>query len=519
MAHVRVATREQLEVTAVYVAQIVIWWLAECYSPVITYGSAAAWFMRATLVLAAVHTYAEWSYWQRVFSVRVSRGDPQSPSNLRRPDTGTRVCGPSTYGSPRCRFSTLPKEINPAAFAGGASAASHPAGEMRAYEKEGRVARRGSVAIGMRTALSPQGGAKLSSTRAKELDMDHVYLDLSDWLWTAWFVAPPMYLGMFFGGHFAVGIVGILWNKLKKRLGVARSMPTSECAARLVEFCINSSMVVWSYKDGNVLRYEIPGVTHIDAKTGRVTAGTLALKIDITEKSVFDIVYKDTPISVQACAVLVFNCFAGHTHPVIHSCANWGINPDCPDWFIRRMSVISVKYNHMGLHGWPLAVTLFKRIGLLETPLGNDQTRLTCHMNHNVPNHAHLREFRNVSQYSSFILDVHRHFLLKFEEYAQDFPGIDGEALFVGTVLHAIDHCQAAKIMGQPLLEMGGEPQYAADHEWAVFTVHTVVDRPPGRPFECRMSHAPHPLFKETYKYGAKRDKELAGYMECCIAE
>jgi hypothetical protein len=116
-----------------------------------------------------------------------------------------------------------------------------------------------------------------------------------------------------------------------------------------------------------------------------------------------------------------------------------------------------------------------------------------------------------------FIFLVRNKFLSLFAKYAVDFPGIDGEALFVGTVIHSIDHRQAPYYIDVDLFT-ANNPRYEGDHEWAKATINCFVDRPPGRLFECRFSHSPHPFFREVYAYAEKISPRLADYMEACIA-
>lgn len=41
---------------------------------------------------------------------------------------------------------------------------------------------------------------------------------------------------------------------------------------------------------------------------------------------------------------------------------------------------------------------------------------------------------------SQFVVKVRALFLAEFANHKELFPGIDGEAMFVGTVLHSLDH-------------------------------------------------------------------------------
>jgi len=121
------------------------------------------------------------------------------------------------------------------------------------------------------------------------------------------------------------------------------------------------------------------------------------------------------------------------------------------------------------------------------------------------------------SKLGSFLVKVRNYFVTEFERHSEDFPGIDGEALFIGTVMHSIDHRLASYIVDTNHF-VCGDSEFEADHEWAAITHACFVDRPPLRFFECRMSHAPNALFKKVYEYAKGIDARLASYMECCIA-
>ena len=180
------------------------------------------------------------------------------------------------------------------------------------------------------------------------------------------------------------------------------------------------------------------------------------------------------------------------------------------------MALITIKYNNMGLESYPATMQYFRNVGLADF-IDHDTTRLTCHMHHNVPSHAHLSDVRKFSPYLNFIYLVRAKFLTLFGKYANDFPGIDGEALFVGTAIHSIDHRQAPYYIDVGLFTSNNK-RYDGDHEWAKATINCFVDKPPGRLFECRWSHAGHPLFKEVYDFAVTIDERLAGYMDACIA-
>ena len=106
--------------------------------------------------------------------------------------------------------------------------------------------------------------------------------------------------------------------------------------------------------------------------------------------------------------------------------------------------------------------------------------------------------------------------LKEFMKYQEDFAGIDGEALFIGTVMHSIDHIQCATQID--INNFRGTDKFAADREFATLTQSCFVDKPPLRLFECRFSHAPHPFYRKVYQFASRIDLRLANIMECTIA-
>ena len=358
--------------------------------------------------------------------------------------------------------------------------------------------------------------------RARKLNMDHVYINFFDFIWCSFFVTPPMVLGALIGGPCSSGIFGLLKNKLLRKLGLKRMMdPSSAAEKALVEFCLNSSMSTWitdveNLEDGSVNGViTIPGASHI-TKLSTVNSGTLRFVICLTSHKLVEATFQNQKLGAHDALALCFNAFGGHSHPLIHSYANWGVNPNATDPFVRRMALITIKYNNMGLESYPATMQCFRSLGLADF-IDHDTTRLTCHMHHNVPSHAHLRGIQKYSEYLHFIILVRVKFLTEFQKHSTDFPGIDGEALFVGTVIHSIDHRQAAYCIDVGLFT-SNNTRYDGDHEWAKVTSNCFIDKPPGRLFECRFSHAGHPFFKNVYDFAVTINPRLAGYMEACIA-
>ncbi len=64
-----------------------------------------------------------------------------------------------------------------------------------------------------------------------------------------------------------------------------------------------------------------------------------------------------------------------------------------------------------------------------------------------IPNHSKILELAQYSPFADYVIKVRNKFMNSFEAHKQEFGGIDGEALFVGTVLHSLDHSVVVELM------------------------------------------------------------------------
>jgi hypothetical protein len=322
------------------------------------------------------------------------------------------------------------------------------------------------------------------------------------------------------GAETAVGVIGILWHRFKEWAGLNPKYDEEAVKKAIVDTLLGFSLLVWAKKEDDILTYKIPAMTHINAETGNVIAGDFILTVDCVTREFLGATWRRDTLSPAATLGLLMNAFAGHTHPLLHGYAAWGVNVESDNWFVRRMSVITVKYNNLGVEAWPFMVGFLAKCGLTRTRLTEENTRLTIHLNHNVPEHSSKMHEMTHLPYVNFVMEVRKSFMKTFEGYKADFADIDPEALFVGTVLHSIDHRVVAKNMSRVLLaaEHAVENKFAADVEWGLYTCNLATDAPLGRPYENRFSHAHHPFFRKVFAFANKIDPELAGFMEACIA-
>ena len=134
-----------------------------------------------------------------------------------------------------------------------------------------------------------------------------------------------------------------------------------------------------------------------------------------------------------------------------------------------------------------------------------------------------------------------------FSQYINDFNGIDGHALFIGTVLHSLDHYLTEK-HSEPLMFDVHCEKYGKMNEVLRFVRSSFVEKPPGLLFRhmykgirdqhtvrsslfkresCNalvvesadswLKDADHPFYTKVYEEAAKINLELANQMDACI--
>ena len=78
-------------------------------------------------------------------------------------------------------------------------------------------------------------------------------------------------------------------------------------------------------------------------------------------------------------------------------------------------------------------------------------------------------------------------FLAEFMKHQRDSPGMDGEATFVGTVMHFLNHRDGARIVDNHVFidkYPSNKPIYAGTYEWVTIAHACAMDRLPLRMFE-----------------------------------
>merc|ERR1712048_1151866 len=102
-------------------------------------------------------------------------------------------------------------------------------------------------------------------------------------------------------------------------------------------------------------------------------------------------------------------------------------------------------YNYFGYTTFPLLTKVLYKAGLLAHPLNCTSEIFDYGVNEGIGAHSHILQLRPHSAVVDFVVKVRNKFLNEFPKYHGTFKGIDGEALFAGTVLHSLDHTLYAR--------------------------------------------------------------------------
>jgi len=182
--------------------------------------------------------------------------------------------------------------------------------------------------------------------------------------------------------------------------------------------------------------------------------------------------------------------------------------------------MISAMFNHFGFIGVPDQVDHMHRLGFLAYDMGETLRQLLRHGMKAPPVcHRQVVQLIPYSHFAKFVVSTRKVFLREFAKYAEDFTGVDAEAMFLGTVMHSVDHFQCVHLFSS-WDARSDKPEFAPGVEWARYVWSYAADELPMPLWiRCmtRFEHASHPLFKACFRHARKISPVLASEMELCV--
>ena len=131
----------------------------------------------------------------------------------------------------------------------------------------------------------------------------------------------------------------------------------------------------------------------------------------------------------------------------------------------------------------------------------------------NIWNHSHIEGLAKHSRLVKFVIMVRTIFLHEFQKQKDIFPGIDRKAMFVGTILHSLDHTLADWNLMDRLYLDTDDIRFGKMAEIGQVVKVGFVSDIDGLYFQKRFKNSGHPFYDAMYEKAAKIDNVFADNM------
>mmetsp|Transcript_9149 Transcript_9149/g.11554 ORF Transcript_9149/g.11554 Transcript_9149/m.11554 type:complete len:506 (+) Transcript_9149:115-1632(+) len=362
---------------------------------------------------------------------------------------------------------------------------------------------------------------------AEELDMDHIYIPFFDFLWGFTFIGPFSYM---------------LWKhrtiilRIRQFLYKRGLIKPMECdyEAMCAKLLLEQTQAIHYYARtkegnelGNIAGFFFANFPYVDNGCNFQVADLFAVDIDLDTKRFIKAKLDDINLNAKETMTLLwFNTIAAQ-HVKLHAMANWGVNVDEAladvNPFFRQSSVVTVLYNYFGYTSFNGFFKTWVDEGLTSPGWLKPEKPLVQAFNHgikeNVWQHAQIVDLTKHSEFVNFIVQVRAIFFAEFQRHKDLFPGTDGEAMFVGTILHSLDHSLMDWNLKDPLWLDVDDPRFGKMAELGRVVKVGFVSDIPGLYFHKRYKGSGHPFYEAVYRKAAKINKKFADVMDTCIVK
>ena len=210
-------------------------------------------------------------------------------------------------------------------------------------------------------------------------------------------------------------------------------------------------------------------------------------------------------------------------HVKIHAFSNFGVSTQNSDAHIRQNSVATVSYNMFGNLLFPQLMVRFYNWGI--TDYNFEQVTIdaiTQAMTEDIPIHSmiNLTKIAKYSDLIHFILTVRPYFEAEYGKYIKQFNEIENcnmEALFVGSILHSLDHISMEFIEDALWLDVNSKKYGVTAEMGRLMRAGFVEDLPIPYGFTGKFKQSKHPFFQSIYQFAKKINPIFADQMDTCI--
>jgi len=366
--------------------------------------------------------------------------------------------------------------------------------------------------------MQPEQGQQLSSEKAEGLDMDHVFVTFAEFLWGHYVIAPcAVYL-------WATGIAKLLLRQRLQKWGFVKPKPFQpekvvaklclEGVGQVVHF-VNQ----WETPEGQVACFVWAELPMMNSDGEFEVANEFTVNINLKAKKMVLAKLDGIEVSASDAMTILFFNSGSANHVKLHAYGNWGTNNEAAGHvadFIHQNSVTTVLYNYFGKSIFPKLCKYWHNWGIAEdwskfrdVLIHGEQQGVVAHWN--------VRELEKHSEVVHFILRLRNAYLNIFAKHKEEFPGINGEAMFIGTVVHSLDHTLIGWNLEDPLwLDITSE-RFGMMAKISRFIRVGFVEDLPFLPLNKRYRTAPGAFYRDVYKQAAAINQRLADNMDTCI--
>jgi len=358
---------------------------------------------------------------------------------------------------------------------------------------------------------------------ATQLDMDHVYVTFPQFLWAHTFIGPFSYL---------LWKKNVAWLRIRQSLvnkGLMKVKPM-DAPTLVATLCLEQSQVIHysgRTKDNpDVAVFFFTDFPYVDMNCEYQVASLFTVEINVMTKKMVSAKLDGMDVAPSSAVILLwFNTIAAQ-HVKLHAMANWGSNvepssSDSTDKFFHRNSIVTTVYNYFGytcFHGY---MEEWERQGLLSVGWDSKDALRHC-FNHGIERgvwqHSNIDELMKHSKLVNFVVKTRGIFFSEFRKHRHLFPkNVNDEAMFIGTILHSLDHTLMEWNLEDPLWLDVNDPVYGKMAELGRIVRVGFVPDVPGLYFHKRFKGSGHPFYDAVYEKAAKVNRKFADNMDTCI--
>lgn len=359
-----------------------------------------------------------------------------------------------------------------------------------------------------------------------DLDMDHHFITFGQYLYTQLLVGPNAL------ALWITGAVTLMFRDRLARWGLIEPKVV-DYPTLVGKLCLESAFSIHyqgKKKDENnghtiagFFVSDFPGVLQDGSFK---IFDLLSVEIDLDTKRMVGCKLDDDELNASEAAILLFYYTISAMHVKLHATANWAINMEPKQMkenpFIARNSLVTTIYNYFGFSTFPQFYPAFKALGLVDgdwEPKSWVDT-VVHGIKENIVSHSTVSELAPYSDFVNFTCKLRPFFLQEFaKSKAYYFPGCHGEAMYIGTIMHSLDHTRMDWNIEDPLWLDADHPRFGKMAQVGRVVKVGFVSDIPGLLFHRRYKGSGHPFYEKIYERAATINLRLADHMDTCIVK